>query len=80
MADQVGHTSEGCLLVLELCFNCKSFFSFFSGRLFADRPEFLVRPMLRTQPGYSRKNFVTRRWRDPHLHAGEISGASLRSV
>jgi hypothetical protein len=26
MADRVGHTSEGCLFVLELRFNCKSFF------------------------------------------------------
>jgi hypothetical protein len=32
MADRVGHTSEGCLFVLELRFNCKSFFSTFLAR------------------------------------------------
>jgi hypothetical protein len=32
MADRVEHTFEGCLFVLELCFNCKNFFQPFVAR------------------------------------------------
>jgi hypothetical protein len=42
MADRVGQTYEGCLFVLELRFNCKSFFSIFLARYHRRSPSVAV--------------------------------------